>query len=105
MYLFQYLNLQAGALCKITSPASKFEGQIVEYERIEYYMQKPYFIFRSIDQKRVILDSDAGFCVLPYRGSLEFLIGLALQTKDREWFNELVYRWKHEAEVSNETSC
>lgn len=105
MYMFHYLNLQEGALCKITSPISKFEGQIVQFERIEFYMQKPYFIFRNKDQKRVIVDSEAGFSVLPFRDSLEFLIGLALQTKDREWFNELVYRWKHEAEISNETSC
>ncbi|GEM_PF-2595593 len=105
MYLFQYLNLHEGAMCKITSPTSKFEGQIVQYERIEYYMQKPYFIFRNAEQRRIILDSDSGFSVLPYRESLEYVIGLALQTKDKKWFDELVYRWKHEAEVSNEASC
>lgn len=88
----------AGDLCKITSKEHPFKDEIVSYKQMEYYYQCPCYIFETFTKKRVVLNSDNQFTTLPFKGSIEFLISLALQTNDQAWFNELVFKLKYESQ-------
>ncbi|WP_368666315.1 IDEAL domain-containing protein [Ammoniphilus sp. CFH 90114] len=61
-------------------------------------MQAPCFIFETLDKERVVLYCESHFETLPYKKSLEFLIDLALHTRDKEWFDELAYKLNFESQ-------
>lgn len=98
MFLYFGINLNEGDLCKITAPQHKLNGQIIKFKKVDYYAQLPYFVFETPDKEQVVLPHDSCFETLPYRYSLEYLLNLALQTNDKEWFDELVYKLEYETQ-------
>lgn len=98
MFIYFYIHLNEGDLCKITSPQHQLNGQIVKFKRMDYYAQRPCFVFETPDKEPVILPHDSCFETLPYIHSIRFLLNLALQTNDKEWFDELVYKLKYETQ-------
>lgn len=94
-----YVNLAAGDLCKVvTATIFKFNGQIAEFKGLEYYFQLPVFVFETENSEKIIAASEDDFEVLPYKASLLFLIDLAMDMKDAEWYEELVYKLKYESQ-------
>lgn len=98
MFLYVSVKLIENDLCKIVSEEHHLKGQIIRFKQMDYYFQYPCFIFETEDNKRITLNCESQFVTLPYKSSIEFLINLALQTNDKIWFNELVYKLKYESE-------
>lgn len=103
MFLYLFVKLQEGDLCKVTCRQSKWKDEIVRFKQMDYYLQAPCFVFETLRHERVVLCCESEFEMVPYEGSLQFLIDLALQTRDREWFDELVYKLKYESETKGKS--
>ncbi|WP_134699253.1 hypothetical protein [Ammoniphilus sp. YIM 78166] len=100
MYLYLFVNLNKGDLCKVTDPHHPRYGHIIRFAEIEYYLQSPCFVFEEINQQqeRIVLHKESQFETLPFKDSLQFLINLAIETKDREWFEDLTYKLCYESQ-------
>jgi hypothetical protein len=98
LFLYLFVNLKKGDLCKITSNQHQTYGQIVRFRQVDYFLQCPCLVFETFDHKRAVVNCESQFLTLPYKGSLMFLINLALEMKDRVWFDELVNKLQNESE-------
>ncbi|WP_164545755.1 IDEAL domain-containing protein [Paenibacillus albus] len=75
-----------------------YNGEIAVFKGVEYYFQLPSYVFESPISNRIIVSSEDGFEVLPYKSSLLHLIDLALDLQDEKWFEELVYKLNYESQ-------
>lgn len=98
MFIYLYVNLRENDLCKVTENTHPLCGEIIRFKSIEYYGQLPSYSFETLRKERLILSCDSQFSTLPYKGSLENLINIALQAGDKAWFEELVYKYKYESQ-------
>ncbi|MBP3965860.1 hypothetical protein [Paenibacillus lignilyticus] len=76
-----------------------YNGEIAVFKDVEYYFQLPCYVFENAKSDKIIVSSEDGFEVLPYKGSLLFLIDLALDLKDEKWVEELVYKLHYESRL------
>ncbi|WP_091212352.1 hypothetical protein [Paenibacillus sp. BC26] len=94
------MNLKTGDLCKVISANNnKYNGEIAVFKDVEYYFQLPCYVFEHANSEKITVSSEDGFEVLPYKGSLLFLIDLALELKDEKWVEELVYQLNYESQL------
>lgn len=89
MFVYFYVKLRKGDLCVVNKDGHPHQGQIVQFEQLEYAMQYPVFVFKTEDGCRVVLETEFDYSVLPYKESLRFLIDLAMDLRDEAWVKEL----------------
>ncbi len=81
------MNLQHGQLCKVECPESRYHGRIIEYICIGTKHTNS-FSFKTDNDMKITL-GESHFIALPGIHELKYLINIALDTMDKEWFCEL----------------
>ena len=86
-----HLKLKRGQLCKVVTDEHIIveKGEIIEY--LNYNWMDGY-VFKLSDGKRVCFKDDTDFETLQSEADIKFLIDLALDTKDEDWFYELAFK-------------
>lgn len=92
------LKLHKTQFCKLNCNdfGEELYGSVMQY--IGKDGKGNYILSNYIIGRKILVFDDTSFMLMPYTESIHYLIDLALDTMDKQWFDLLCYQLEHECE-------